>query len=448
MRISIDFETYSEADIRKLGAWAYSVHPSTEVLCMAYSIDGAEPQLWLPTEPPPWFVTGNAPLSCIAWNVGFEYAIWHNVLGWPSLPITQWEDTAAHAAALALPRALGDCAVVLGLPADQQKDKRGKYLIQRLCKPFGGFRNTNFVLLDELYDYCKQDVVTEMAVAAKVLPLNETERKVWELDQTINVRGVPVDRQAVIGALKIIDTVTRELNNEVYDLTGGVLSNVSQVAAVKDYAGALGCPMEGFDKNYIAEFIQGDIPQKLKRVLEIRQQLGKTSTAKYSAFELLTRHAPRVHGVLLYHGAATGRWAGRLVQPQNFPRGNVNDSDTCIDIIRTGDAKMLEMMYDEPMEALSSCLRGVICADEGKRLIVADYSAIEARVLAWLAGQQDIIDVFKGDGKVYELAASQIYGVPLTEVTKDQRFIGKVAVLALGYQGGKKAFIGMAQNYG
>ena len=446
--VSIDFETYSEANIGKLGVWAYSCHPSTEVICMAYSIDGAEPILWLPGEPIPEFFHDRA-AHIHAWNSFFEVCIIFNVLGLDLFPPSRVTDTAALAAAMSLPRALGNCARVMGLPEDQQKDKRGKYLIQRLCKPYRGKRNRDPELLQELYDYCLQDVVTEQAVASRLKPLNKIERQVWELDMLVNTRGIPVDRELVDKSLSIIDTVTSTLNAEVVSITNNALENTAKVAKVKEYAGSLGYPMTAFTKQYIIDSLQNDeLPPVLRRVLEIRQQLGKTSTAKYTSFNNLTAHTPRVHGALMYHGANTGRWSGRLVQTQNFPRGSVADTESCIEVIKQGDSDLLEMLYDDPMEAMSSCLRGCIKAKEGHRLIVSDYSAIEARVLAWVAGQEDVLDVFRGDGKIYEMTASKIYGVPVSEVTKEQRFVGKTSTLACGYQGGYRAFLSMAEAYG
>lgn len=447
--VSIDFETYSEGDIRKLGAWGYSKHPTTEVICMAYAYGEEAPTLWLPGMELPEFAKAPSSFKINAWSSFFEYCIWHHVLNWPEVSVPQWSDTAAHAAALAMPRALGACGAALGLPQDQQKDKRGKYLIQRLCKPNRGKRIQDQELLKELYGYCRQDVVAEREIAKLLRPLNSTERKVWELDQLINIRGVHIDTQSVEDALVLIDQVTEQLNQEVAQITSGQLINVSQRQRVMDYIAELGHPLEKFDKAYLENVLKDEaLPDAARRLIEIRQQLGKTSTAKYAALKRMTAEDNRVRGNLLYHGASTGRWASTGINVQNLPRPSFDDTDTCIELFEHRDAELIQAIYDDPMEALSSCLRGMICAPEGKRLIVADYSAIEARVLAWLAGQADVLKVFRGHGKIYEHTASQIYRVPFESVTKDQRFIGKVATLALGYQGGAKAFQGMAEAYG
>lgn len=233
--VSLDFETYSDSDLKKVGAWAYACHPSTEVICMAYAIDDNEPILWLPSEDLPEFVQQPERFNLHAWNSFFEWCIWHHVQQWTSAAITLWNDIAALAAALALPRKLEDCGAALGLPQDQQKDKRGKYLIQRLCKPNRGKRIVDAELLEELYNYCKQDVVAEKQIAKHLRPLNAMERKVWELDQTINIRGVRVDVDTVDHALVLIAQGNQKLNKEVALLTDGELTNVSQRQRVLDY---------------------------------------------------------------------------------------------------------------------------------------------------------------------------------------------------------------------
>ena len=447
--VSIDFESFSEADIRKLGAWGYACDPTTEVICMAYAYGDEEPALWLPGQPLPEFARDPSKFIFHAWNSFFEWCIWHHVLNWPEAPIPQWSDTAALAAALAMPRALGDCGAALGIPQDKQKDKRGKYLIQRLCKPNRGKRIQDSELLQELYDYCVQDVVAEREISKRLRPLTTLERKVWELDQTVNIRGVFVDIAAVESALAMIDQVTDMLNGEVSEITKGKLVNVSQRQRVMDYIASLGYPLQKFDKAYLETVLKDDaLPPIARRLIEIRQQLGKTSTAKYNALKELVTNDQRAHGLLMYHGAATGRWSGRHFQPQNLPRPSFDDTDNCIQLFEYRDADFLATIYNDPMEAMSSSLRGMICAPEGRRLIVSDYSQIEARVLPWLSGQQDALEQIRQGVEIYKITAGQIYKRKPNEVSKKQRFIGKVATLALGYQGGARAFQGMAEMYG
>lgn len=453
INISLDFETYSEAKLKEVGAWAYSLHSTTEVLCMTYSIEGEKPILWLPGQPLPEFMFQPEKYMFHAWNNFFEYAIWLNVLcqQHPKLTVPNtknWTDTAAKAAALALPRALDKCGEALDIEQDSLKNKRGKYLINTLCKPNRGKRNQDPELLAELHDYCKQDVVAEMAIAKKLRPLSRQERQIWELDQNINLRGVHFDVAAVDDALVMVNQSVTKLNAEVEQITGGVLLDVAKSTKVMAFCEGHGVTLENYQKAYLVSVLEDDIPPIVRRLIEIRQQTGKVSTAKYTKLKQLISSENRAHGLLMYHGATTGRWSGRLFQPQNLPRPSIKDTDQCISLFKHQDAELLNLIYGDSMEALSSCLRGMICAPKGKRLIVSDYSAIEARVLAWLAGQKDILKVFDGDGKIYEHTASKIYGISAALIDEIKRLVGKVATLALGFQGAVGAFQKMAEIYG
>lgn len=454
MQISIDFETYSECDIKTAGGYNYAAHPTTEVLCMAWAIDDEEPQLWVPGEDIPErlhdAIEDGAEIW--AWNAAFERAVWeHKIAPKYCLPVLphQWNDTAALAATLALPRALGKCAEVLGLV--EQKDTRGSYLIQRLCKPYRGERRSDQHLLDELYAYCKQDVVTERAIKKYVQqykPLGAHEHDVWLLDQEINWRGVGIDTTNVANALDLIIATAERLNASVVDITGGALSGVGSRAQVMSWCRDQGYKLAGYDKNEIlAALADPELPPVVRDVLKVRQTLGKASTSKYLAMQNLSAHDGRAHGVFSYHGAQTGRWAGRGFQPQNLPRPAFNDADNCVKLFSQRDPELLEMLYGDPMVALSSTLRSMIVPESGKRLLVVDFNAIEARVLAWLAGEQEPLDVFATGECIYCHAATSIYGRTITKADKDERQVGKVAVLALGYQGGVGAFQTMATTY-
>ena len=449
--ISIDFETYSECDIKTAGGYNYAAHPTTEVLCMAWAIDDEAPQLWLPDDPFPEGLS-DAILDggeVWAWNAAFERAVWEHWgtrNGMPYIFPKQWNDTAALAATLALPRALGKCAEVLDL-ADQ-KDTRGRFLIQRLCKPYRGERRTDQHLMDELYAYCKQDVVTERAIKNYILkykPMGEHERAVWLLDQAINWRGVGIDVPNVENALDLIIATAERLNASVVDLTWPLSVNVGSRAQVMSWCRDQGYKLGGYDKNAILTALADPaLPANVRDVLKVRQTLGKASTSKYLAMQNLAGHDDRARGVFSYHGAQTGRWAGRGFQPQNLPRPAFDDADNCVKLFDQRDPELLEMLYGDPMVALSSTLRSMIVPAQGKRLLVADFNAIEARVLAWLAGEQEPLDVFATGQCIYCHAATSIYGRTITKKDKEERQIGKVAVLALGYQGGVGAFQTMA----
>jgi DNA polymerase bacteriophage-type len=445
--ISVDFETYSECDIRSAGAWAYADHPSTEVLCLAWAVEDEPPKLWTPDMPAPSELFGliERGAKVWAWNSFFELAIWQRVLMWPTIPIAQWSDTAALAAAQAYPRALGKCGEFMGMSGDAAKDKRGKYLIQRLCKPYRGKRVEDPELLQELYDYCLQDVVAESEIRKQLRPLHPGERLVWEADQRMNLRGVKLDAANCEHAIEIIKKVESELNQEVFELTDGELASTSSRAKSLDWINRQGLAMDSYDKAAVTCALEGVCPPKVYRFLQIRQALSKSSTKKFQAMLACLGRDGRAHGTGMYHGAATGRWSGRHFQPQNLPRPIVDDVDPIIDALRF---RCPDQLPGEPMALLASCLRGMLIASKGRRLIVSDYSAIEARVLAWLAGHESVLQSFKDGLDLYKVTASDMYGIPYSNVDKDQRFIGKVASLALGYQGGVKAFQKMAANYG
>lgn len=454
-QIHIDFETFSEADIRAVGAWAYSRHPSTEVICMAWAADDQAVQL--ETDPVRIGNIISAFIALASSNLGdelhafnsfFEYSIIKNVLGIDPGPMENWHDTAARAAMHCLPPYLAGCCAALGLPDDLAKNKRGTFLINRLCKPYKGERVKDPELLAELYEYCKQDVVAERAVSRRLAPLGDKERAVWLLDQKINLRGVLFDKPMAENAIKIMDETVNDLTARVSEITNGELTKVSERQKVMDFIQARGFTLANFQKSYlesVAEQIQDPVSKEL---IEIRLQLGKTSCKKYNAVLNIIDDDDRARGMLRYHRASTGRWGGQLFQPQNLPRGSVKDMDTLCEAISTGNASLLRMLYGDPMEALSSGIRGCIVAPPGKQLIVADYSAIEARVLAWLAGQDDVLQVFKEGTDVYKHTASKIFKKPIDQISKDERFIGKTATLALGYQGGWQAFARMAEAYG
>lgn len=453
--ISIDFETYSECDIKTAGGYNYAAHPSTEVLCMAWAIDDEEPQLWTPGDPIPQRLYDelDGAGQIWAWNAAFERAVWKHQMhkhGWYcEIDATQWNDTAALAAILALPRALGQCAQVLHL--SEQKDTRGRYLIQRLCQPYRGERRRDPELLEELYAYCKQDVRTERAIKNLLQPykpMSDVEREVWLLDQEINWRGLGIDTGNVENAIDLIFQTAHRLNAKAQEISGGVLPDVGSRARVMAWAQSRGYTLTGYDKNAVLEALADPaLPDDVRQVLEIRQTLGKASTSKYQSMQNLAGADNRARGVFSYHGAQTGRWAGRGFQPQNLPRPAFSDTDNCITLFDQRDPEIIETLYGDPMVALSSCLRGMIVPAEGNRFLVSDFSAIEARVLAWLADEQGPLDVFREGGDIYCHAATGIYNREITPKDKDERQIGKVAVLALGYQGGVGAFQTMAKAY-
>jgi len=319
MNISLDFETYSECDIRKAGAYAYADHPTTEVLCMAWAVNDDPPELWTPDMPVPHRLlalieAGGA--TVWAWNSFFEMCIWNLVLNWKPVPIAQWRDTAALAAAQAYPRALGKCGEALGLDGDDAKSKRGKLLIQRCCKPYRGKRVRDLKLYQELYDYCLQDVVAEREIRLRLRNLRGIENAIWEADQRINWRGVQLDRKSIENALVIIDSHCKIMNKRVHVLTGGFIDSTGSRAKAMQWCASQNYPLGNYDKAAISAALQDDkCPENVKEFLGIRQSLSRSSTKKYQAMLECIGQDGRVHGSLMYHGASTGRWSGRHVQP-------------------------------------------------------------------------------------------------------------------------------------
>lgn len=465
--IFLDFETRSEVDIRKTGAWVYSLHPSTEVLCLAAKYDDAEVGL----------VTGeqlrearilrqvhNSPLYKLivnsdelfeAHNAFFEKAIWQNVMmkkyGWPEIPEHRWRCSASVAAYHALPRSLGGAGKALGLST--VKDDEGKRVMLQLSKPkprVGGFisKEDSPEKFQILYDYCKSDVDAEHALAKKLGGLPERELKIWQLDQKINQRGVHVDREAVNGALKILNEYVAKMLSEVDEISEGAFSSINQRAKVIEWCKENGENMLSYDKAYVSSMVQKVKNQDVKRILEIRQALGKTSTAKYEAMANSMAPDNRIRDVLMYHGALTGRWSGKLVQFQNLPRGSIKDMDAAVRLIKSGSWRKIELFHGNVMNFMSSAIRGMICAPEGKMLVVSDFAAIEARVLGWMAGCEKMLNQFRNGEDLYKDMASKIYGVPVDQVTSDQRQLGKAAILGAGYGMGPDKFLQTCLSWG
>ena len=442
-KISLDFETYSECDIKSAGAWAYAKDASTKVLCMAYAEGDEDPKLWLPNQPIPNFLQKPNDYEIHAWNSFFEWVIWTHVLKLPAPPISQWYDTASLASAMALPRSLGGCGYVLGMPDDQIKSKRGYYLISKLSKP--NKLNGDRRLLAEMYDYCMQDVVTERAISKKLYTLNETERQIWELDQKINIRGIHVDKPKLKKAIKIYRKAQDILIDKLKKIT-----DLENPNSQKQFLGWLlnrGVLVDNIQKATLKEILGEPDRYGVHEAIKLKLSLAKTAPKKYISIKDRITKGNSLHGNIMYHGASTGRWASTGVNLQNIARPTI-DPELCIDLIEKNDVGAFEKADVDVMEALSSAIRGMLIPRENKKFIVGDYASIEARALAWLAGQEDKLDIFRTHGKIYEHSASKIFRKPIDDITKEERFLGKIAELACGYGGGAGAFNLMAKNYG
>jgi len=452
-RVLIDFETRSELDVRNTGAWRYASDASTLILCMSYKLPNEDTKLWLPCDFFPLeLIDAVEDGYCFeAHNVQFERAVWRYLLDKPGvckLP-QYWTDTVASCAYRAVPMGLDAVGEVLDLPI--KKDKRGKYLLQRLSKPRKPTKKDKSKwcndpdLLQELYDYCIKDTDAEFTLGQTIGDLPRDEYNVWHLDQKINARGVRLDLPAVNSAIIIANKVSSKLVKELTEITDGAVTSGSQIAKIVEWLNKNDVKAENLTKDGVEEMLTWNIPDVPRRVLEIRQQLSKASTKKLD--KMLDTVSPdgRIRGLLAYHGAGTGRWAGRLVQPQNFPRGNpamAKDLDTLMQSIRTNDPELLTLLYGDPMEAVSSALRGMFIPSEGHRFLVADFSAIEARVAMWVAQQQSALDAFaaydRGEGPdIYCVMAEKLYNRAIdAKVDKDERQLGKITILGAGFQMG------------
>lgn len=445
--IHIDFESRSAVDIWEVGAWAYSCHPSTEILCLAYCVDDedilyADKEMIGRGHPSKlkYFVEKGE--LFVAHNAFFEQCMWQNILvkkyGWPRIPIKQWRCTMAKALASAYPQSLDN--VGQALQSKYQKNKAGRAVMLKLCKPNGkGQWYEDPEDFEKLYQYCINDVAAEREIDKLLPDLIPREQMYWFLDQRINQRGISIDQTAVSKSLQFIEKYTRNLNEIVYATSGMQLDKVTRRQAVLDWCKSLGVEVPGYTKADVKTVLEQDrLPEAVRTVLETKLELGKTSVAKYTALNNSVSGDGRIRDTLIYHGATTGRWTGKLFQLQNLPRGNVKDVEAAIKMLKEDPLEDFELFYPDVMGTLSSCIRGMIIASEGCELYVGDYNAIEARVLFWLHGEAYGLKQYHEGTDIYVDMAKRIYNV--TTVTKSQRELGKRAVLGCGYGMGAVKF--------
>lgn len=454
MKVHIDFETRGTLDLRSTGVYPYAMHPDTDLWCMAYSIDGRDGVgIWTPGDaPPPWVRDHLAEVEIHAWNAQFERIIWWMILtpryGWPRPEREQFFCTAASAAAIALPRKLADAARVLGLDEQIEEHKHG--LILRMSRPRKVYPDGGIEWwetpdrMEALHDACRQDVRTEVAVSRAIPPLSSQEREIYLLDQRMNDRGVALDLNLIEASKDIVREGVLRSERELESLTDGELVSVTKVGEMTSWLKAAGVPLSNLRKDTVRDLLTDDqitIPWEVRRVLELRAETAKTSTAKLDKMIEFSCPDNRARGMLLYHGASTGRWAGKGPQPQNYPRPEIKNAEKWIPSVMARDYASIEKEHP-PLVVVSALLRSMLVAGEGKFFLAADYAQIEARVTAWLAGQQDLVDLFATGGKVYEDMAATIYGQPVDSIGKDsvERQIGKMAVLGCGFGMGAQKF--------
>lgn len=460
IHLSIDLETYSDVNLKKAGLYRYVQSPAFEILLFAYSLDGAPTQVVdmaqgekIPLE----VVHALTDPQCLkhAYNAAFEWYCLSKYMG-VQLPPSQWRDTMLHGLYAGYTAGLDATGRALGIPEDKQKLATGKALIRYFCVPCkptksNGGRTRNYPHHDpekwELFKtYNGQDVVAEMEIERRlsVFPVPDFVQKQWETDLLINARGVAVDMDFCEGALELGETIRAQLTDEAVQLSG--LQNPNSVKQLARWLSAeTGDDITTLRKETIKELLGRDNADHVQRMLEIRQELGKTSTKKYDAIEAAVCDDGRVRGLLQFYGAnRTGRWAGRLVQVQNLPRTYTEPLEFARELVKGRKLDALRTVYGSPNDTLSQLIRTAFVAAPGNVLIDADFSAIEARVISWLADEEWRLEVFRTHGKIYEASASQMFGVPLERIKKGNpeyslRQRGKVAELALGYQGGVPA---------
>lgn len=460
--LSIDIETFSSVDIIKCGVYKYVESPDFEILLFAYAYDDdpitvidlanfeelperVEKDLTDPT------------IIKAAYNANFERTCIAKYLKIPTPP-EQWRCTSVHALTLGLPGNLEGVAKVLGLNA--QKDTAGKNLIKYFsvpCKPTksNGQRTRNFPhhapdKWKDFISYNRQDVATEREMRKKLerFPVPSHEWELWALDQKINDEGVRLDPVLFKQAIKCDAQYTERLETEAKEITG--LENPNSTVQLTKWLKDQGLDVEnGIGKDYMTALIDQADDEDTERMLELRQEMAKTSVDKYHAMDRSMCQDERARGLLQFCGAnRTWRWAGRLIQIQNLPQNKIPDLDLARKLLREGDFEMLEMFFGSPPFVLSQLIRTAFIPSLGCRFIVADFSAIEARVIAWLASENWVLDVFRGHGKIYEATAAQMFKVPIETIAKGKpnyalRAKGKVATLSCGYQGGPSALIRM-----
>lgn len=474
--LHIDYETRSALDLKKVGLYRYVLSPTTGIWCLSWRIGDEPIATWQPGQPFPPRLAGHIAggRRVIAHNAAFERMVTNYVLpryvpDAPKLTLQQMDCTMARSYAMALP---GPLEMVAPLVAPGiEKDMEGAALMKRMMKPRKVNADGSIVWWDEpekierLVDYCEQDVVAETAVDNVVSPLTPSEREIWELDQTINDRGVRLDRPLVERAVKLLAVAKVAANKRMSELTGGVVTSVGQTARIVSYLQDRGIPCTSMQKGQHDELLTFSAvvsDENAEAVIRLRRDGYKSSTAKLPAMlECASETDDRMRGLLAYHATTTGRWAGRLVQPQNFPRVDADrDLPTVLAIIEMLLSRepietvheILEAIYGEVMPWMAKILRGCLIAREGHELVGGDLSNIEGRVNAWLAGETWKLAAFAeydaGTGPdLYKLAYARSFGVLIEEVTKAQRQLGKVQELALGYQGSIGAFLKFVDTY-
>lgn len=468
-RVTIDFETRSEADLTVVGAYNYAQHPSTEISCLGYKIHGFQPKLWKPTFDPFYDqIPMDLAIALWAWeaqveafNFFFERCIWHFIMykqyGWRDLPLDRCQCVQAQSAALALPRKLEHTTHVTGI--QEQKDMDGHKIMMKLTKPRKESKNNKSFFFHSPQDvrknelYCLQDCRAEHNLGSVLPPLSRAELDVWRHDLEINWRGIYCDTDTARNAIVMIQRMMADANRRLDELTDGVVDSVGQRDRIMDWANERGANLANLQKDGL-EARLGDpndeifeCEPEVAEVLQIRLDNAKASIKKFQAMIDSVSDDGRIRNLLVFHGASTGRWTGQNVQPQNLFAG-IFKGDTMmlniervIRLVNEGDLDTLKMFYSPPMLALGSIIRSMFCAAPGKVLLAADYNAIETRVGAWLANEQKLAKAFERGESPYLQLAEILYERPISKYDDPSEYkVGKSGILGSQYQCGPDRF--------
>src|SRR5881394_188026 len=451
MRVVLDLETTSTADLRKTGAHAYAECSDTRVTCLCFTVDDARVETWVRGPAPDPFVAAVfAGATIVAHNYLFEHAVYHAKLvpaSWPSIPLSQWSCTMARALVAGWPASLDLAGRALGL--SQQKDRSAHDLMLRFARPrshnpLTWWDQTDPERFQKLIDYCAQDVLTERELDKRVPELSPRERQVFELDHAINMRGLGIDDRLVHELAGLADDARSRLTHEIVRLTNGQVMGLNQVAKLREWLEFQGVELNDLRRTTVQTALADKtLTGSPRTALQARLDASRSSTAKLTAIASAASQDGRVRGAFQYYGASrTGRWAGRRVQPQNLFRGSIKDVPAALRVIHAGaPSEDLDLLFeDSALGVVASCLRSTIVAGPLHRLVIADFSQIEARVLAWLADQRNALDVFAVGKDIYVSTAAAI--------GSSNRTLGKVLVLACGFGMGAERFRETALGYG
>ena len=461
--IHIDFETRSHCDLKTAGPHRYAQDPSTEIMCVSWAVDDQDPRIWFPS-----IHTDENALASIslvsffhisrefaAFNASFESSIWSEIMvkkhGAPPIVPERWHCTASQAYAVTLPRRMD--AVAQALEIEQQKDKEGAALMRKMCIiKSGSMPEIDPDELRRLGEYCKQDVIVEREIARRLPPLSEREQKIYVVDQKINKRGIEIDIPLVENAVRMVAVAVKDANAELSQITEGAVRTVGQTAVIKAFAESRGAVMDDCGKGTLSDLLKTpDLDPLTREVFKLRLGANRAAVKKYPALLKAVCTDGRARDHLMYCGAGrTRRWSGQRVQTQNIARGykKPHDIGAACEVLRHEDPEMATALFGKPMVMLAGTVRSMLKAREGSRLVTVDFSGIEARVLAAVTDNRAMLEDYARKRDPYITMAAAIYNVPYSEVTEEQRFFGKQAVLGLGYGMGANKFQETCAGYG